>query len=214
PSILSQPRCAAHAVTAGAVRERSPLNNPMRKARSSVMAWSSFRHQIFTLLTSPSFILTSLAPHAGNIWPRFTSGLARLARVRRLIGHSNFSGVMGSSRTRFPVALNAAFAMAGATPTRASSPIPLRVDPATRDRLSGSADDNAAHGLSKAIASNGRGLLLHARGRWTRIAPVIFKAICSAVFVVCLLVLAACPVPPPQGGERSNPSSGPGGFEH
>src|SRR5207247_2435033 len=44
-SILSQPRCAAHAVTAGAVRERSPLNNPMRKARSSVMAWSSFRHQ-------------------------------------------------------------------------------------------------------------------------------------------------------------------------
>ena len=89
-----------------------------------------------------------------------------------------------------------------------------RVDPATRDRLSGSADDNAAHGLSKAIASNGRGLLLHARGRWTRIAPVIFKAICSAVFVVCLLVLAACPVPPPQGGERSNPSSGPGGFEH
>src|SRR5207249_12303140 len=29
-----------------------------------------------------------------------------------------------------------------------------RVDPATRDRLSGSADDNTAHGLSKAIASN------------------------------------------------------------
>src|SRR5947208_14349992 len=50
--------------------------------------------------------------------------------------------------------------------------------------------------------------LLHARGRWTRIAPMIFKAICSAVFVVCLLVLAACPVPPPQGGERSNPSAG------
>jgi hypothetical protein len=74
-----------------------------------------------------------------------------------------------------------------------------RVDAATRDRLSGSADDNAAHGLSKALASNGRGLLLHARGRWTRIAPVILKAICSAVFVVCLLVLAACPVPPPQG---------------
>jgi hypothetical protein len=45
PSILSQPRCAAHAVTAGAVSERRPLNNPMRKARSSVMAWSSFRHQ-------------------------------------------------------------------------------------------------------------------------------------------------------------------------
>src|SRR5207249_10429879 len=141
-------------------------------------------------------------------------GVARLARVRRLIGHSNFSGVRGSSRTRFPVALNTAFAMAGATPTRASSPIPLRVDPATRDRLSGSADDNTAHGPSKAITSNGRVLLLHARGRWTRIAPVIFKAICSAVFVVCLLVLAACPVPPPQGGERSNPSSGPGGFEH
>jgi hypothetical protein len=39
--------------------------------------------------------------------------------------HNSFSGVIGRSRTRVPVAWNTAFAMAGATPPRASSQMPF-----------------------------------------------------------------------------------------
>ena len=49
---VSQPRCAAHAVAAGAVSARSPPKNPMRKAKSSVNPRSSLHLMITSLVQS------------------------------------------------------------------------------------------------------------------------------------------------------------------
>jgi len=38
--IFSQPRCTAHAVVAGAISERSPAKNPIRKAKRSFIVFS------------------------------------------------------------------------------------------------------------------------------------------------------------------------------
>ena len=52
PRSFSQPRYAAHAVTAGAVSARSPPKKPIKNANKSVIMQSSPRPSIYSPLVS------------------------------------------------------------------------------------------------------------------------------------------------------------------
>ena len=60
PWSFSQPRWTAHAVAAGAVSERNPAKNPMKKAKSSVIMQSSSRPSIYSSAASLTSARSSL----------------------------------------------------------------------------------------------------------------------------------------------------------